>query len=208
VRVVADSHAIVWYVQGSSRLSGAANSALAESERTEGIVVSVATLVDLWYVTQTTQSVSADDLARLRATLDASAIVDLHTIDVAVADAFTLIPRSVLTDPWDRFIVATAKALALPLVTRDGAIRDSRILSRPSGSRPQTGHNEWPRVATGGHQRTGEMAAELGFRELHACDPSEFPPTPDGKSTHTGRRWIGALPTRCTNSAVRRDRPR
>ena len=72
MRVVADSHAVVWYVQGSSRLSNAASSALAESERTEGIVVSVATLVDLWYVTQTTQSVSADDLTRLRAKLDAS----------------------------------------------------------------------------------------------------------------------------------------
>lgn len=80
MRVVADSHALVWYVQGSSRLSKAASSALGESERTEGIVVSVATLVDLWYVTQTTQSVSDDDLTRLRAKVDASANVDLHVI--------------------------------------------------------------------------------------------------------------------------------
>lgn len=128
MRVVADSHAVVWYVQGSSRLSEAARSALAEAEQSEGIVVSVATLVDLWYVTQTTQAVSADDLVRLRAKLDASANVDLYVIDVAVADACTLIPRSLLTDPWDRFIVATAKALALPLVTRDGAIRESNLI--------------------------------------------------------------------------------
>jgi len=128
VRVVADSHAIVWYVQDSSRLSEGARSALVESEQSEGIVVSVATLVDLWYVTQTTQSVGADDLARLQARLDVSANVELHTIDVAVADAFTLIPRTVLTDPWDRFIVATAKALQLPLVTRDGAIRESNLV--------------------------------------------------------------------------------
>jgi PIN domain nuclease of toxin-antitoxin system len=128
VRVVADSHAIVWYVQGSSRLAEAARSALVESEQSEGIVVSVATLVDLWYVTQTTQSIGADDVARLQARLDASANVDLHAIDVAVADAFTLIPRTVVTDPWDRFIVATAKAMALPLVTRDGAIRESNLV--------------------------------------------------------------------------------
>ena len=128
MRVVADSHAIVWYVQGSSRLAEGARSALVESEPSEGIVVSVATLVDFWYVTQTTQSIGADDVARLQARLDASANVDLHAIDVAVADAFTLIPRTVLTDPWDRFIVATAKALALPLVTRDGAIRESNLV--------------------------------------------------------------------------------
>jgi len=128
VRVVADSHAIVWYVQGSSRLAEGARSALVESEQSEGIVVSVATLVDLWYVTQTTESIAADDVVRLQARLDASANVDLYAIDVAVADAFTLIPRTVLTDPWDRFIVATAKALALPLVTRDGAIRESNLV--------------------------------------------------------------------------------
>ena len=128
MRVVADSHAIVWYVQGSSRLSETGQAALAESEQSDGIVVSVATLVDLWYVSRTTQAVSPDDLTRLRAKLDASANVDLRVIDVAVADAFTLIPRSVLTDPWDRFIVATAKALALPSVTRDGAIRESNLV--------------------------------------------------------------------------------
>ncbi len=78
MRAVADSHAIVWYVQGSSRLSETGKAALAESEQSDGIVVSVATLVDLWYVTQTTQAVSADDFTRLRAKLDASANVDLY----------------------------------------------------------------------------------------------------------------------------------
>ena len=67
MRVVADSHAIVWYVQGSPRLSDKATAALNDAEASDGVVVSVATLVDLWYVTQTTQAVSAGDLARIRA---------------------------------------------------------------------------------------------------------------------------------------------
>src|SRR5690606_18810573 len=66
MRVVADSHAIVWYVQGSPRLSERASAALSEAEASDGIVVSVATLVDLWYVTQTTQGVTADDLVKLK----------------------------------------------------------------------------------------------------------------------------------------------
>ena len=72
MRVVADSHAIVWYVQGSRRLSEAGAAALAESERSDGVVVSVVTLVDLWYVTQTTQTVTMDSLSRLRTRLDAT----------------------------------------------------------------------------------------------------------------------------------------
>lgn len=78
MRVVADSHAIVWYVQGSPRLSDAGAAA--------------------------------------------------HPIDVAVADACTSIPRDLLADPWDRFIVATADALAAPLVTRDQAIQQARLV--------------------------------------------------------------------------------
>lgn len=120
--VVADTHAILWYVQGSDRLSERASAALASAEADGGIVVSVATLVDLWYVTQTTERVTADDLVRLRGVLSESASVDLHPIDVSVVDAATSIPREVLTDPWDRFIVATAKAFDAPLVTRDRAI--------------------------------------------------------------------------------------
>ncbi len=128
MRVVADSHAIVWYVQGSSRLSERAASALSEAETSDGIVVSVATLVDLWYVTQTTQGVTADDLATLRSTMVASPKVDLHPIDVAVTDAAVSIPRDALGDPWDRFILATALALELPLVTRDGRIQKTELV--------------------------------------------------------------------------------
>lgn len=128
MRVVADSHAIVWYVQGSPRLSESAAAALADAEASDGIVVSVATLVDLWYVTQTTQGVTADDLSRLRAALASSSKVTLHSVDVQVVDACTAIPRELLTDPWDRFIVATAKAVAAPLVTRDGAIQKTKLV--------------------------------------------------------------------------------
>ncbi len=128
MRVVADSHAVIWYAKGSSQLSTAAHEALAAAEADGGVVVSVATLIDLWYVTQTTRAVSPEDLAGLRNGLLASPTVDLHPLDLAVADAYVSIDRTVLRDPWDRFIVATAKALKLPLVTRDGAISRSGLV--------------------------------------------------------------------------------
>lgn len=128
MRVVADSHAIFWDLRGSDRLSSAAAEALQEAERIDGIVVSVATLVDLWYVTQTTQGLTVDDLAMLRAALDSSAKFVLEPIDARVADASTAIPRASLGDPWDRFIVATAKALDLPLATRDEPIQKAAIV--------------------------------------------------------------------------------
>lgn len=128
MRVVADSHAALWYAQTSSELSSTALAALNDAEASEGIVVSVATLIDLWYVTQTTKGVDSGELADLRTAMSDSPVIELHPIDTGVADAFTRIDRSVLVDPWDRLIVATAVALQLPLVTKDGAIRRSGLV--------------------------------------------------------------------------------
>ncbi len=128
MRVLADSHAVVWHLQGSARLSATAASALTEAESTDGIVVSVATLVDLWYVTQTTKKLTDANLAELRGTLASSPALVLQPIDVDVVDATISISRDLLTDPWDRFIVGTARVLGVPLVTRDQAIRDSGLV--------------------------------------------------------------------------------
>jgi PIN domain nuclease of toxin-antitoxin system len=128
VRVLADSHAIIWQSQRSPELSEDAASALLEAEETDGIVVSVASLVDLWYVTQTTKAVSDVDLTHLREQIASSPELSLQPIDEDIVDATTSIPRKVLADPWDRFIVATAQTLGLPLVTRDTAIRGSELV--------------------------------------------------------------------------------
>jgi PIN domain nuclease of toxin-antitoxin system len=128
VRVVADSHAIVWYLQDSKRLSELARSALAEAEGESALVVSVATLIDLWYVTQTTQAVSAAQLEALRKRLESSTAITLEPVTVAIADATISIPRALLTDPWDRMIVATARVLGVALVSRDGEIRGSGLV--------------------------------------------------------------------------------
>jgi len=123
VRVVADSQAIVWYLQDSPRISERGLSALTNAEANGGVVVSAATLVDLWYVTQTTRQVTIDQLIELRSTLGSSSAIDLHPVDEAVAVTYWGIDRSKLADPWDRLIVATAKVLSSPIVTSDRAIR-------------------------------------------------------------------------------------
>ncbi len=128
MRLVADSHAVVWYAKGSPQLSTRARDVLVEAEDEGGIVVSAATLIDLWYVTQTTKAVSAAELDRIRSGLLDSPGVDLHPLDLAVTDAYVGIERTVLRDPWDRFIVATAVALEVPLVTRDSAIERSGLV--------------------------------------------------------------------------------
>lgn len=105
-----------------------ASRTLREAESTDGIAVSVATLVDLWYVTQTTARISQQELTELFDMVRATSAVNLCPIDVAIADAYTGIDRELLRDPWDRFIVATALVLQAPLVTRDSAIQCSELV--------------------------------------------------------------------------------
>ncbi len=52
----------VWYAQNSLQLSSAARDALDGVDADGGIVVSVATLIDLWYVTRTTEGVTRTEL--------------------------------------------------------------------------------------------------------------------------------------------------
>jgi PIN domain nuclease of toxin-antitoxin system len=78
--------------------------------------------------TQTTRKLTEVHLAGLRSVLLSSTAFTLHLIDLAVVDATTSIARDLLADPWDRFLVGTASALALPLVTRDEAIHDAQIV--------------------------------------------------------------------------------
>lgn len=128
MRVVADSHALVWFAQGSPHLSTRAGESLRTAEASDGVVVSMATLIDLWYVTQTTQAVSTQQLAELRELIVTSPAVELHPMNLAVTDAYTSIDRGLLKDPWDRFIVATAQTLQLPLISRDQAIQRARLV--------------------------------------------------------------------------------
>jgi hypothetical protein len=58
----------------------AAASALIEAEATDGVILSVASLVDLWYVTQTTKAVTDADLAELRQKMSTSPELSLRLV--------------------------------------------------------------------------------------------------------------------------------
>ncbi|MEX5718809.1 type II toxin-antitoxin system VapC family toxin [Geodermatophilus maliterrae] len=127
MRVVADTHALIRYLldDPDRRLSSAALDVLEESAATDGLVVSVASVVDLWYVIRTRQTFTDDQLGELVGLLyDPSSPLEAAPVTLEVAAAFHRIPRDALSDPWDRSISATAMALELPLVTRDRRITE------------------------------------------------------------------------------------
>lgn len=122
MRVVADSHAIYWYLISPQRLSDVALDALGESEDTDGIAVSALTIPELWMAATRKRGPQAlprtgYEIVRT-ALLDPDTALDVVPLDAAAWRHFEALPRSI-ADPIDGLIVATARALGVPLVTRD-----------------------------------------------------------------------------------------
>lgn len=127
--VVVDTHALVWYLNNDRSLSATATHAIARAEAAGEAVVSVATFIDLWYVSQTTGAVSPSEVDQIvRLVRKRGSGFRVAGVTAAIAIESNSIGRAALPDPWDRLIVATAKVRALPLVTRDRRVTKSGLV--------------------------------------------------------------------------------
>jgi PIN domain nuclease of toxin-antitoxin system len=124
VRVVADTHALIWFLEADERLSARARDVLEQAQRDPdgGIVVSVASRLDLHYL-QRAGRFSPVDVERWWAvTEDPSWNISPAAITGPVVAYFDSGELAALRDPWDRLITATAIHLGAPLVTKDRVI--------------------------------------------------------------------------------------
>lgn len=125
---VIDTHTAVWYLQQDSRLSrraeGEIDRALAGGHP---IYVASISVVELVYLTDKGK-IPNSVVERVGQVLrDPTSGFRLAPLDLGVAEATRDIAREDVPDLPDRVIAATALALGLPLITRDGKIRASRL---------------------------------------------------------------------------------
>lgn len=125
---VTDTHALIWYLQDSSRLGAGANQVFDACDRGEVVIyVPTICLVEIIYL-QEKNRISSN----LKLQLDAEfktgnsgfVIADLT---VEVVNFMEQIPRQTVPDLPDRIIAATALCLGLPLISRDSKIRLSTV---------------------------------------------------------------------------------
>ena len=129
MRVVADTHAFYWYYRQPQLLSGAALSSLQTAlVGGDGVVVSVATYMDLWYLVRKGRLPEVALSRVWSLTQDPGINVTAAAITAPIAERSTSAPIDSLADPWDRFIVATAAIRGLPLVTKDQPIADLGVV--------------------------------------------------------------------------------
>jgi len=126
--LVADTHAVVWYLLQSPRLSDVAREQMAAAiAGGDPILVPSICLVEIVYLVEKRRIPQAD-WTQLQAALDSpDAAYRVVPLDDAVARAVGRVPRETVPDMPDRIIAATAIHLDLPLVSRDGRIRMTGI---------------------------------------------------------------------------------
>jgi PIN domain nuclease of toxin-antitoxin system len=122
--LVVDTHALVWYLLDSPRLSATARGRIDRAlEAGEFLYVPAICLVELTYLVEKGRLPA---IARTRLTDlmdDSESGLVLAPLDRGTADAVARIDRDSVPDMPDRIIAATALNLHLPLVTRDRKIR-------------------------------------------------------------------------------------
>ena len=121
--IVLDTHILVWWVSGGSGLSGAAAQAIDDTlAGGEDVVVSSISAWEIAMLIQKGRLVLSIDVGTW---LDQVAQIDgvrFLPVDNETGCKSTVLPGNFHKDPADRIIVATARKLAVPLVTADEKI--------------------------------------------------------------------------------------
>ncbi|PSB51512.1 type II toxin-antitoxin system VapC family toxin [Chamaesiphon polymorphus] len=122
--IVADTHAIVWYLVEPERLSQVALDALEGSIAAGSpVYISAISLIEICYLIEK-RRIATDLLQRILAVLnDPNPSLVVVPIDLAISIAIREIDRDTVPDMPDRIIAATALHLNFPLVTRDRKIQ-------------------------------------------------------------------------------------
>jgi PIN domain nuclease of toxin-antitoxin system len=119
--ILLDTHTLVWAVAEPKRLSRAAASAIRRARRGDGVAVSAITLWELAALVARGRIRGYGTMeTTVRLLLQGVTIKPLTTEIAALATQFS---EDYSRDPAARLIGATARAEALPLVTRDESIR-------------------------------------------------------------------------------------
>lgn len=121
--IVIDTHVLVWWVSGSDSLSDAADKIIKDTLNSNDEVI--ISSISAWEISMLIEK------GRLVLSMDVESWFDevsqidgvrFMPVDNEISIKSTMLPGEFHKDPADRMIVATARKLAVPLITADEKI--------------------------------------------------------------------------------------
>ncbi len=120
-----DTHALVWYLSRPKRLARSARRLLADADAARAsVLVPAIVAVELSVLRETGRNIVG--IAQLEALMTAQPSFRFLPLDLAQATEFALLQT--VRDPFDRMVLAAARATGVPLITADEAIHDSALV--------------------------------------------------------------------------------
>lgn len=130
--VIADTHAFIWYLRGSNKLSETAIATLDQTiQAGDSIYVASISLVEIAYLVERSRIPETAFEQLNQALADPTTSFQIVSLDLAIAQTIRQIDRATVPEMPDRIIAATALHLKLPLITRDyriQALKDIQIV--------------------------------------------------------------------------------
>ena len=121
--ILLDTHAWVWWVSDPARLSRSAQSAISAAAAAGIVHLSTISAWEVALLHRRGRLEFTIPIAEWLARALAVPSLRVVALEASVAVEAADLPRTMPKDPADRFIVATARHLGVPLVTRDSRLR-------------------------------------------------------------------------------------
>ncbi len=121
--IVLDTHVLVWWATGDPELSKKAKAAIEREKDGGEIIVSSISAWEIALLVERERLLLSMDVTSWLAMVGQIEAVRFVPVDVEIAVKSTSLPGTFHKDPADRIIVATARKLAVPLLTKDEKIR-------------------------------------------------------------------------------------
>lgn len=128
IRVVADTHSILWYLYNDVRLSSAASTLMDRIDQAgDQIAISSITLAEIVYLLEKERIDSRAFEWMIQAVTQVDAALVEAPFDHQIAAAMRQIPRAQVPELPDRIVTATALHLGVPVISRGHKIQSSDI---------------------------------------------------------------------------------
>lgn len=125
---VADTHAALWYLLKNPRLSTTARIFIDEAASAgNSIMLSPISLAEIVYLVEKNRLPIAAYNDLKVALADPDCVIEEAPFNAEIVEAMRRVSRADVPDMPDRIVAATAVYFGVPVISRDGRIRSSKI---------------------------------------------------------------------------------